>query len=49
MKNFVCIFIILITSINAFGQKIFDVQDFSKDYYGKVYIESPTEFLAKAG
>lgn len=47
MKNFVCFFIVLMASINIFGQKIFDVQDFSKDYYGKVYIESPTEVFSK--
>jgi len=30
----------------AFGQKSFEVQDFSKDYYGKVYIEKPSEVFS---
>lgn len=47
MKIFVCFFLILVVSINIFGQKIFDVQNFSKDYYGKVYIENPIEVFSK--
>jgi hypothetical protein len=29
------------------GQKTFEVQDFSKDYYGKVFIENPSEVFSK--
>lgn len=47
MKNFVYLCIVFTTAINVFGQKIFNVQDFSNDYYGKVYIENPTEVFSK--
>jgi hypothetical protein len=48
MKNFVCLFLILAAAVgNAFAQKTFDVQDFSKDYYGKVYLENPAEVFSK--
>ncbi len=47
MKNFVCLFLILAAVGIAFGQKTFEVQDFSKDYYGKVYLEDPSEVFSK--
>jgi len=48
MKNFVCLLLILIAAATiAFGQKTLEVQDFSKDYYGKVYIETPAEVFSK--
>lgn len=46
MKNFVCLFLILTAVGIAFGQKTLEVQDFSKDYYGKVYLETPTEVFS---
>ncbi len=47
MKNFVCLFLILAAVGIAFGQKTFEVQDFSKDYYGKVYLENPSEVFSQ--
>lgn len=47
MKNFVFLILILIVAGNVFGQKTFDVQDFSEDYYGKVYLEQPAEVFSK--
>jgi hypothetical protein len=47
MKNFVCLLLILTASGIAFGQKTFEVQDFSPDYYGKVHLENPTEVFSK--
>ena len=47
MKNFVFLVLILIVNGNAFGQKTFDVQNFSEDYYGKVYLEQPAEVFSK--
>lgn len=47
MKNFVCLFLILTAAGIAFGQKTFEVQDFSPDYYGKVYLEKPSEVFSK--
>ena len=47
MKNFVCLFLILAAAAIAFGQKTFEVQDFSKDFYGKVYIEKPSEVFSR--
>src|SRR5215204_1300965 len=46
MKNFVCLFLILAAAAIVCGQKTFEVQDFSKDYYGKVYIEKPSEVFS---
>lgn len=43
MRNFVGLFLIFAAAVIAFGQKTYEVQDFSKDYYGKVYIEKPSE------
>lgn len=47
MKNFVFYFLILIVTGTVFGQKTFDVQDFSEDYYGKVHLEQPAEVFSK--
>lgn len=47
MKIFVCLFLILAAVGIVFGQKTFEVQDFSKDYYGKVYLEEPSEVFSK--
>lgn len=46
MKNFIFLILILIFAENSFGQKTFDVQDFSEDYYGKVHLEQPTEVFS---
>lgn len=47
MKNYLFLILILIVAGNVFGQKTFDVQDFSEDYYGKVHLEQPTEVFSK--
>ncbi len=47
MKNFVFLVLILAAAGNIFGQKTFDVQNFSEDYYGKVYLEQPAEVFSK--
>ena len=47
MKNFVFLILILVFAVNGFGQKTFDVQNFSEDYYGKVYLEQPAEVFSK--
>lgn len=47
MKNIVFLILILIITGTVFGQKTFDVQDFSEDYYGKVYLEQPAEVFSK--
>lgn len=39
--------ILLLTLQVSFGQNTFDVQDFSKDYYGKLYLDNPTEVFSK--
>ena len=41
----ICLFLGL--GATGFGQKTFEVQDFSKDFYGKVYIETPSEVFSK--
>lgn len=46
MKNSLCLFLILTAASFVFGQKTFDVQNFSDDYYGKVYIEKPSEVFS---
>lgn len=43
MKNFTFLILILIFTANVSAQQTFDVQDFSEDYYGKVFLEQPTE------
>ncbi|HEY8558764.1 MAG TPA: hypothetical protein VIL74_00065 [Pyrinomonadaceae bacterium] len=45
MKNFVFLFLMLAATV-SFGQKTFEVQDFSKDYYGKVHLEKPAEVFS---
>lgn len=47
MMKTICLLSILIWSGIVFGQKSLDVQDFSKDYYGKVYLENPSEVFSK--
>lgn len=47
MKNFGFLILILIFAANVFAQRTFDVQDFSEDYYGKVYLEQPAEVFTK--
>jgi hypothetical protein len=48
MKNFALLFLILTAAaVPAFAQKTFEVQDFSKDYFGKVYLETPSEVFSK--
>lgn len=47
MKNLVCLLLILTATAIVFGQKTFEAQDFSKDYYGKVYLENPSEVFSK--
>jgi hypothetical protein len=47
MKYFACLFLFLISGVLVFGQKTFEVQDFSPDYYGKVYLEKPEEVFSK--
>lgn len=47
MKNLVCLLMILATTSIVVGQKTFEVQDFSGDYYGKVFLENPTEIFSK--
>jgi hypothetical protein len=47
MKIFVYLFLISTACAAAFAQKTFEVQDFSKDYYGKVFIETPSEVFSK--
>src|SRR5688572_15488927 len=47
MKNLVCLLMILATTSVVAGQKTFEVQDFSEDYYGKVFLENPTEVFSK--
>ena len=39
--------IILVSTDAISGQKTFEVQDFSNDFYGKVYLESPSEVFSK--
>ncbi len=47
MKNLFCLLMILaMTSIVA-GQRTYEVQDFSEDYYGKVFLENPSEVFSK--
>ncbi len=46
MKHAFVILLILISSAFVIGQKTFEVQDFSKDLYGKVHIEQPTEVFS---
>ena len=47
MKIFISLFLILMAAAPAaFGQKTFEVQDFSKDYYGKVYLEKQSEVFS---
>lgn len=41
----ICLFLGL--GATVFGQKTFEVQDFSKDFYGKVHIEEPSEVFSK--
>ncbi len=43
MKNLACLFLILFAVNFVFGQKTFEVQNFSADYYGKVYVAQPSE------
>ncbi len=45
MKTLICLFLIT-AAATAFGQKSFEVQDFSKDYYGKVYLEKESEVFS---
>ena len=47
MKTFGFLILILIVAGTVFGQKTFDVHDFSEDYYGKVYLEQPAEVFSK--
>ena len=47
MKYIVGGLLMLILATFSFGQKTFDVQDFSDDYYGKVYLEQPSEVFSK--
>jgi hypothetical protein len=47
MKTFVCLLLILAAAGVIFAQKTFEVQNFSPDYYGKVYLENPTEVFSK--
>lgn len=42
---FICLFLGL--GATVFGQKTYEVQDFSKDFYGKVYIEDTSEVYSK--
>jgi hypothetical protein len=37
----------LIATGAVFAQKTYDVQDFSKDYYGKIYVAEPSEVFSK--
>ncbi len=46
MKIFACLFLILISIAIVFGQKTYEVQDFSNDYYGKVFLENPSEVFS---
>ena len=47
MKTFVFLILIFITTGIAFGQNTFEVQNFSEEYYGKVYLENPSEVFSK--
>ncbi len=47
MKKLSCILLILLSASFVFGQITFDVQNFSEDYYGKVYLENPEEVFTK--
>lgn len=47
MKNLVCLSMILAMTSIVGAQKTFEVQDFSEDYYGKVFLENPTEVFSK--
>ncbi len=47
MKKLLCMLLILVAAGAVFGQKTYDVQDFSKDFYGKIYITDPTEVFSK--
>lgn len=46
MKILFCVLLILVAAGAVFGQKTYDVQDFSKDYYGKIYIAEPSEVFS---
>lgn len=46
MKNLILIFLFACSNL-AFSQHIFKVDNFSKDYYGKVNIEDPNEVFNK--
>ena len=47
MKNLLWLLLILISTGVVSGQKTFAVQDFSKDFYGKVFYEQPSEVFSK--
>jgi hypothetical protein len=47
MKNLFCVLLIVFAAGAIFGQKTLDVQDFSPDYYGKIYIAEPSEVFSK--
>jgi len=47
MRNLFLLFLILVSAGAVFGQKTFEVQDFSDDFYGKVYLEDPSEVFSK--
>ncbi len=41
------LFLMFVLTGVVLGQETFDVQDFSDDYYGKVYLEQPNEVFSK--
>jgi hypothetical protein len=47
MKNLLWLLLFVISTGVVFGQKTFEVQDFSDDFYGKVYLEQPSEVFSK--
>ncbi len=47
MRYVACLILIFISTTVIVGQKTFEVQDFSEDYYGKVYLENPEEVFSK--
>lgn len=47
MKKLTWLLLILVSSAVCYAQEIYDVQDFSEGYYGKVYLENPSEVFSK--
>lgn len=47
MKKLLCVLLISVAAGAVFGQKTYNVQDFSKDFYGKIYIADTSEVFSK--